>query len=45
MLPTKESPMSPNKVDAVDAILLALSGMIAAPVVPAYEPQVFFLEA
>ena len=45
MLPTKESPMSPNKVDAVDALLLALAAMLATPTVPAYEPKMFFLEA
>jgi phage terminase large subunit-like protein len=45
LLPTKEGPMSPNKIDAVDAILLALSGMLATPSVPAYEPRIFFLEA
>jgi phage terminase large subunit-like protein len=31
LLPTKESAESPNKVDAVDAVLLALSAMLQAP--------------
>ena len=35
--------MSPNKIDAVDAILLALSAMLAAPTTPAYEPKHLFL--
>jgi phage terminase large subunit-like protein len=45
LLPTKESAMSPNKIDAVDAILLALSGLLATPTPVAYEPKMFFLEA
>ena len=34
--------MSPNKIDAVDAILLALSAMLATPTTPVYEPKIFF---
>jgi phage terminase large subunit-like protein len=45
LLPAKESPMSPNKIDGVDALLLALSGVLATPVTPPYEPRIFFLEA
>jgi phage terminase large subunit-like protein len=45
LLPTKEAPMSANKIDAVDALLLALSGMLAATTVPEVEPRIWFLEA
>jgi len=45
LLPTKDGPMSPNKIDAVDAILLALSAMVATPTLPDYAPNMFFLEA
>jgi phage terminase large subunit-like protein len=45
LLPTKDAPMSPNKIDAVDAILLALSALLAMPTTLAYEPNLFFLEA
>jgi phage terminase large subunit-like protein len=45
LLPTKDGPMSPNKVDAVDALLLALSALLATPATPVYEPNLFFLEA
>jgi hypothetical protein len=38
--------MSPNKIDAVDALLLALSGLLTAtPPAPVVEPRIFFLEA
>jgi phage terminase large subunit-like protein len=48
LLPTKESAESANKVDAIDAILLALSAMIQAPTTtrrsayddPNYQPVV-----
>ena len=33
LLPTKESATSPNKIDAVDAILLGMSAMLDAPAV------------
>ena len=45
LLPTKDGPQSPNKIDCVDAMLLALSAMLATPTTPAYEPNIFFLEA
>ena len=45
LLPTKDAAMSPNKIDAVDAILLALGRWLATPTTPVYEPRVFFLEA
>jgi phage terminase large subunit-like protein len=45
LLPTKDATMSPNKIDGVDAILLALSGLIATPTTVATEPRIFFLEA
>jgi phage terminase large subunit-like protein len=45
LLPTKDAAMSPNKIDAVDAILLALARWLATPTTPVYEPRVFFLEA
>jgi phage terminase large subunit-like protein len=45
LLPTKDGPNSANKIDAVDAMLLAMSGMLAAPTIPAPEPRIFFLEA
>jgi phage terminase large subunit-like protein len=44
MLPTKDAAMSSNKIDAVDAMLLALSGLLAMPVTPVYEPRIFFLD-
>jgi len=45
LLPTKDAPNSANKIDAVDAVLLAMSGMLAAPTVEKREPRIFFLEA
>jgi phage terminase large subunit-like protein len=45
LLPVKDMPSSPNKIDAVDALLLALSGMLVAPTVVAPEPRIWFLEA
>jgi phage terminase large subunit-like protein len=45
LLPVKDGPNSANKIDAVDAILLALSGMLAAPTVVAPQPHIWFLEA
>ena len=44
LLPMKDAAMSLNKIDAVDAILLALSGLIAAPTTVAAEPRIFFLD-
>jgi phage terminase large subunit-like protein len=44
LLPTKESAESPNKIDAVDAILLALSAMLQTPsTLPTYEPNIYVL--
>jgi phage terminase large subunit-like protein len=45
LLPTKESAESPNKIDAVDAILLALSALLQASTTPVQEPRILFLEA
>jgi phage terminase large subunit-like protein len=45
LLPTKDGPNSANKIDSVDAILLALSGMLTASTTPAAEPRIWFLEA
>ncbi len=45
LLPIKEAAMSPNKIDAVDAIVLALSGMVVTATTPPIEPRIFFLEA
>jgi phage terminase large subunit-like protein len=45
LLPTKDRPMSPNKIDCVDAVLLGLSGLLTVTTVPAAEPRIFFLEA
>ncbi|HXG70287.1 MAG TPA: terminase TerL endonuclease subunit, partial [Gemmatimonadaceae bacterium] len=45
LLPTKESAESLNKIDAVDAILLALSALLQASTTPAAEPRILFLEA
>jgi len=43
LLPTKDAAMSPNKIDAVDAILLALSGLLLpAAAAPVY--QMMFLD-
>jgi len=41
LLPTKDMPSSPNKIDAVDALLLALSGMLSVVAEPAREYQMF----
>jgi phage terminase large subunit-like protein len=45
LLPMKESAESPNKIDGVDAMLLALSVLLQASTTPAYDPSIFFLEA
>jgi phage terminase large subunit-like protein len=45
LLPTKDAPNSGNKIDAVDAILLALSGLVTAATPDPYEPSIFLLEA
>jgi phage terminase large subunit-like protein len=42
ILPTKEAHDSPNKIDAVDAIVLALSALVQAATTPAPEPRIFF---
>ena len=44
MLPTKDTAMSPNKIDGVDALLLGLSGLLATPP-PLPAPAIFYLEA
>jgi len=44
LLPTKDAAMSLNKIDAVDAMLLALSGLLAMPPAPVYEPRLFFID-
>lgn len=44
LLPTKDAPESPNKVDAVDALLLALGALLQAPTTPVYEPTIHVLE-
>ncbi len=44
LLPTKESPESPNKVDAIDGLLLAMGAMFSAPApppAPSYQMLVF----
>ena len=43
LLPTKESAESPNKIDAVDAVLLALSALVQAPIATAVEPSIYLL--
>jgi phage terminase large subunit-like protein len=45
LLPTKDAPMSPHKIDAVDAILLGLSGLLATPTTTVVAPQIFYLES
>ena len=44
LLPTKESAESLNKIDAVDAILLALSALLQSSTTPVMEPRILFLE-
>lgn len=44
LLPCKESPMSPNKIDGIDALLLALGALLASPAAQP-EPTLYFLEA
>jgi phage terminase large subunit-like protein len=43
LLPTKEAAESPHKMDAVDAVLLALSAMLQAPAPQSYEPHIHIL--
>lgn len=43
LLPTKESAESPNKIDAVDAVLLALSALVQAPIPTDVEPSIYLL--
>lgn len=43
LLPTKDAAESPNKIDAIDAILLALSAMLQAPTSHTREPGIFIL--
>jgi phage terminase large subunit-like protein len=45
LLPKKENANSPNKVDGIDALLLALGELLAHPEPVAYEPRIYFLEA
>jgi phage terminase large subunit-like protein len=45
LLPTKDAATSPNKIDAVDAIVLALSALIQASTTPVVEPRIWLLEA
>ena len=42
LLPQKDAPMSPNKIDGVDALCLALSGMLWASTIEQPEPRIFF---
>jgi phage terminase large subunit-like protein len=44
LLPKKATPNSPNKVDGLDALLLALGEKLANPEPAPYEPTLFFLE-
>jgi phage terminase large subunit-like protein len=37
ILPKKESPESPNKIDGIDALLEALIPMLKAPQKPAFQ--------
>jgi hypothetical protein len=43
LLPTKDGPESPNKIDAVDAILLALSSLLQTATTPSVEPGIYLL--
>jgi phage terminase large subunit-like protein len=43
LLPTKESAESPNKVDAIDALLLALGAMLDTPTTAVAEPNIYVL--
>lgn len=42
LLPTKDSPESPNKIDAIDAILLGMSALVEDPTADR-EPQMMFM--
>ncbi len=44
LLPTKDAAESPNKIDAVDALLLALGALVQSPTTPVYEPAIHVLE-
>ena len=45
LLPKKETANSPNKVDGIDGLLLAMGEMVATPEPQVYAPKLFFLEA
>jgi phage terminase large subunit-like protein len=44
LLPKKATPNSPNKVDGLDALLLALGELLANPEPAPFEPRLFFLD-
>ena len=44
LLPTKESAESPNKIDAIDALLLALAEMLATPEHVDWMPEITLLD-
>jgi phage terminase large subunit-like protein len=44
LLPKKQTANSPNKIDGLDALLLAMGELLATPAEPAYDPQIFILE-
>jgi phage terminase large subunit-like protein len=45
ILPIKESPMSPNKIDGIDALINAIQPAVAVPAQPVRQPeyQMFFI--
>jgi phage terminase large subunit-like protein len=45
LLPKKQTPNSPNKVDGLDALVLAFAELLATPEPVAVEPRIFYLEA
>jgi phage terminase large subunit-like protein len=45
LLPKKQTPNSANKIDGLDALLLALAELLATPEPVAVEPRIFYLEA
>jgi phage terminase large subunit-like protein len=45
LLPKKQTANSPNKIDGIDALLLAMGEWLATPAPPPYTPSIFFLEA
>jgi phage terminase large subunit-like protein len=44
LLPKKQTANSPNKIDGIDALLLALGEHLATPAPAPYAPSVWFLE-